>query len=66
MSEDVGVDSEGKPGVAEIGVVVGEGIGEGIDTKGVGLTGRNEGESRAREVRLEKLRARKESGHISA
>ena len=64
--EDVGVQSEGKSGFKEVGVEVGAGIGAGIETKGVGLTGENEGMHKAREVRLGKLGARKELGWISA
>ena len=58
----MGVNLEGKTGVIEIGV----GIGAGIETKGVGYTGKHEETLRANEVRLEKIRARKESGRISA
>ena len=46
-------------------MVVGAGIGRGVDTKGVGLMGGDERTCRVRKLRLEKLRARKETGRIS-
>ena len=63
--EEVGVELERKPGFKEVGVGVGAGIGAVIETKWVVSTGGNEEMRRAREVRLEKLRTRKESGMVS-
>ena len=49
---------EGEIGVTEVGLGVVAGLGTGIETKGVGLMGGNEGMCKARKVRLENLRAR--------
>ena len=56
----MGVNSEVKTGVTEVGLGIGAGLGAGIETKQVGLMGGNKGACRAREVCLEKLRARKD------
>ena len=41
--EDVGINLEGKPGVPEVGVGVGAGLGTRIEKKRVGSTGKDEG-----------------------